>query len=65
VPRTPQPTLSVTTEYGTLNIYAQMECPNFHLFLAEPGDTTGINCPDCEENRKAAHQQTKLASSNS
>jgi len=60
----PQPTLEVITTRATIRIYAQMECPQGHTFLAEPGDTTGINCPKCEENRKAVHQQKKLASSN-
>jgi hypothetical protein len=62
----PTPTLELSTPRGTIvRIYASMTCENGHDFIAEPGDTTGINCPRCEENRKAAHQQAKFASSNS
>ena len=58
------PTLELTTQRGTvMRFYAIMTCDSGHDFIAEPGDTTGINCPQCEENRKAAHEQTATADS--
>lgn len=59
----PQPTTEVTTGHGVYRFYAVMGCDNGHTFIAPPYTSTTIDCPKCEENRKAVHEQTDALSS--